>query len=387
MNANLQATGRSRILICSRDPDAIRVMDSVFSSLAAYDTAIEPLEPLLGRKTIETDSFDVAIIDIANGAILDDRRFAEFRSKLGRSPVIFISSELPSERMRQLIKLDGIDWLPKPLQTRALIDTVNSVTQRLKANGNRVYAVLPCGGGSGGTCVSIMLAYYLSRARKRSQPTAALFDLDFSRAAASAYLNSESNYDLSEVLGRPERIDLEFIDIIKRKHQTGFSIFSHESPGLMTHMQGAEVVLRMLDIVAVQHDHTVVDLPSCEAKWTEQVLAAVNSVVVVTNNSIPALQRAKDLVHRVSEIRGGNNNITVTINKVHSNLFNPGIKKKEILRIFGQVPVTVLPYEFQVLTEALNRGVLPLDVNPRSGFCGRIKQIAEEVRATVHAEA
>jgi pilus assembly protein CpaE len=231
-----------------------------------------------------------------------------------------------------------------------------------------------------------MLAYYLSRARKRSQPTAALFDLDFSRAAASAYLNSESNYDLSEVLDRPERIDLEFIDIIKRKHQTGFSIFSHESRGLMTHTQGAEVVLRMLDIVAVQHDHTVVDLPSCEAKWTDQVLAAVNSVVIVTNNSIPALQRAKDLVRRVSEIRGGGNNTSVVINKVHSSLFNPGIKKKDILRIFNQTPVSVLPYEFQVLTEALNRGVLPLDVNPRSGFCSRIKQIAEEVRATVHAE-
>jgi pilus assembly protein CpaE len=387
MNANLGANDRSRILICSRDPDAIRVMDGVFSSLAAYDTIIEPLEQLLGRKTIETDGFDAAIVDIANGAVLDDPRFAEFRGKLGRSPVIFISSELPTERMRQLIKLDGTDWLPKPLQTRALIDTVNSVTQRLKANGNRVYAVLPCGGGSGGTCVSIMLAYYLSRAHKRNQPSAALFDLDFSRAAVSAYLNTDSNYDLTEVLGRPERIDLEFIDIIKRKHPTGFSVFSHESPALMTHPQGAEIVLRMLDIVAFQHDHTVVDLTSCEAKWTQQVLAAVNRVVIVTTNSIPGLQRAKNLVRRVSETRGDGKDIAVVINKVHGSLFNPGIKKKDIVRIFGQTSATVLPYEFQVLTEALNRGVLPIDVNPWSGFCGRIKQVADEVRATAQVAA
>lgn len=377
MNVNLSTTSRSRILICSQDRDAARTMDNIISSLAAFDTTVVSLDVLVQNKTFDADSFDAVIIDLGNGVALDNPRLAEVRGRFGKVPVVFVSDELTPERMRQLIKLDGTDWLPKPLQPRLLIDTVNTVTQRLKANANNVYAVLPCGGGAGATSVAIMLAYYLSRARKRSQPTVALFDLDFSSASTSAYLNTDSGYDLTDVLGKPERIDLEFIDIIKRKHQSGFSLFSFASPALMTSQDAAELVLRMLDIVTFQHDHTVVDLASCETLWSDNVLAAVNSAVIVTTNSVPALRRAKETVKRVSEIRGSGKGISLAINKVRGGLFSAGIKKKDVQRLFGDAPVTILPDEPDMMTEALNRGVLPLEVNARSRFCSKVQVLAD----------
>lgn len=385
MNANVSMSGRSRILIASRDPDAIRTMSSTFSSLAAYDTVVDELEAMLARKTIETDSFDIAFLDIGDGRVLDNPLLAALRGKIGKVPVILISNELAPDRMRQLLKLDGTDWLAKPLHSRVLIDTVNTITNRLKANANEVHAVLPAGGGAGATCVAIMLAYHLSRERKRAKPSAAVFDMDFSRAPVAAYLNSEGDYDLGDVVGKPDRIDLEFIDIIKRKHAAGFSIFSNESPAVMTNPQGAEIALRMLDVVAFQHDYTIVDLPSCDAAWTEQVLGAVNSVIVTTSNTIPALQRAKDLVTRVSQLRGDGQSVSVIINKVHSGLFRSGISKADIERVFGKTQVTVLPYEYQVMNEALNRGVLPVDVSSRSGFVTRLKAVAEHIRVQAQA--
>ena len=44
MNVNVGVIGRSRILICSHDAEALRVMSNVFSSLAAYDTEIESVD-------------------------------------------------------------------------------------------------------------------------------------------------------------------------------------------------------------------------------------------------------------------------------------------------------------------------------------------------------
>jgi pilus assembly protein CpaE len=379
MNLSLGTAGRSRILVCSQDKDTIKTIDNVISSFAAFETTVLSPDSFLQNKAFEADAVDTAIIDIGSGAMLDNPRLAEARARFGNVPVIFISDELAPDRMRQLMRLDGTDWLPKPVQARLLIDTVNSITKRLKANANKVHAVLPCGGGAGGTSVSIMLAYYLSRPRKRSTPTAALFDLDFSAAPGSAYLNAESGYDLSEVLGRAERIDLEFIDIIKRKHESGFSIFSSSAPMLMTNPGAAELVLRMLDIVAFQHDHTVVDLASCEALWNEDVLKAVNSAVIVTTNSVPALRRAKEVLGWATDVRGNAKDITIVINKVRGGLFTAGIKSKDVQRIFGETPAVILPDESDVMTESLNRGVLPLEVSSRSRFCSQVRAMAEQL--------
>jgi pilus assembly protein CpaE len=383
MNVSVGLTGRSRILVCSSDAEALRTMETVFSSLASYDMVTETLASLMAKKAIDTDSFDIAIVDVGNGQILDDQRFVELRSKFGKAPLVFVSDELRTERMRQLIRLDGTDWMPKPLQSRMLIDIVNSITQRLKANANRVYAVVPCGGGAGATSVAIMLTHYLSRARKRAKPSAAVFDLDFSRAAVASYLNAGGSFDLSDVIGRPERIDLEFIDIIKKKHDSGFSVFSFESPALMTEQRGKEIVLRMLDIVAFQHDHTVVDLPSADTSWKDEVIAAVNATIVVTTNSVPGLQHAKAVVKRIADARGVATGCTVLINKVRGNFFNPGVRVKDMAKIFGDTPVIALPDEYSVMTEALNRGVLPSEVNSRSGFCKRIQALTEQVRVVV----
>lgn len=382
MNINVSLTGRSRILICSHDAEALRVMSNVFSSLSAYDTEIESIDQFTSRKTFDPESFDMVIIDVGDGSILDNDTFRKARERVGKTPVIFISEALQSERMRLLIKLDGIDWLPKPIQSRALIDTVNAQTQKIKAGGNMVHAVLSCGGGAGGTSVAIMLSHYLARARKRTRPTAALFDLDFSTAASGAYLNIENGYDIKAVTNNPERVDLEFIDIIKKKHDSGFSLFSFECPDVVLSPRGSELVLRMLDVVAFQHDHTVLDIPAYETTWKEQVIGAVNSAVLVTNLSVPALQHAKDTFKRVVQLRGDHKDVSIMINKSRSGFFGSGIGRKSIKKIFGDMPVSVLPEEQNVMVEALNRGVLPVEVNSRSRFCANIAKLAEKVRVT-----
>ncbi len=319
---------------------------------------------------------------MGDGSILDNNTFRQARERVGNTPVIFISEALGNERMRRLIKLDGIDWLPKPIQSRTLINTVNTQTQKIKAGSNMVHAVLSCGGGAGGTSVAIMLSYYLGKARKRARPTAALFDLDFSTAASGAYLNIANSYDLTAIITNPERVDLEFIDIIKKKHDSGFSLFSFECPEIVPAPRGQELVLRMLDVVAFQHDHTVLDIPAYETPWKEQIIGAVNSAVIVTNLSVPALQHAKDTFKRVVRIRGDQKDVSIMINKSRRGLFRSAIGKKDIERIFGEIPVSVLPEEQSAMKDALNRGVLPVEVNSRSRFCAKIAELAEKVRVS-----
>lgn len=282
--------------------------------------------------------------------------------------------------MRILVKLDGVDWLQKPFQSREFIDCINAQTKRLRSTGNLVHAVISGGGGAGGTSVAITLAHSLRRQRGKKKPAVALFDLDFSTAAVGAYLNIENSYDLKQVLHNPERVDLEFIDIITKKHESGISVYSFESPEILASPRVGELALRMLDVVTFQNDHTVVDIPSRENSFSDQILSSINSAFIVTNMTIPSIQRAKNIYKRVVSTSGLRDEVTIVINKSRNGLFTAGISKSDARKVFGDIPVVILPEEHSVLTEALDRGVLPSEVNSRSKFCSAIAAMAEKIK-------
>ena len=376
MNSGSSTTGGSTVLVCSEDPQANTIMENVFSSLVSYQLKKCTRKELANGEGIDPETLDIAILDVGDGTILEDPEFLKIRSKLGELSIIFISAEL-SQKIRQLIKLDGADWLTKPLQKRVLTDTVNAISQRQKPGANKVHAVLSCGGGSGGSCVAIMLAYYLSRRRKRTQPTAALFDLDFSKADIGAYLNVENEYKLESVNGKSERVDLEFINVIKKMHDSGFTLFSFDSPHLTYSETGVELVLRMLDLVSYQHDHTVLDLSSYMTPWQPTIISAVDTVTIVSGTSLPSLQRAKQKFKEISTLRKSEKGIHVVANRMKRGLLGSQFGKKELGKLFDISTLTILPDEQNLMLEALNRGMLPIEVNKRSTFCSRLHDLSE----------
>ncbi|MCR9236466.1 MAG: hypothetical protein NXI17_07325 [Alphaproteobacteria bacterium] len=379
MNAEATKLGRSHVLMFSQDPQASRMMETVFSSLTSYQLTSCSLEELGNSEEIDPEAFDIAILDVGDGSVLDDPEFLRSRQSLGKLSVLFISDELNQQHIRQLMKLDGADWLSKPLVQRALTDTVSSITQRQKSNGNKVHAVVSCGGGSGGSSVAIMMAHYMSRKRKRSHPTAALFDLDFSKADIGAYLNIENSYRLENVIGKSERVDLEFIDVIKKVHDSGFSLFSFESPKLTYSEMGPELVLKMLDLVSYRHDHTVLDLSSYMTRWQSTILSAVDTVTIVSGPSLPSLQRAKHRFKEISTLRNSEAGIRVVTNRIKTGFFGSQFGKKELGKLFDPSILTILPDEQHIMLEAVNRGILPSEVNQRSNFCSNVQNMSDAI--------
>lgn len=379
MNSVPTTIGRSHVLIYSQDEQSSKMMESVFSSLSSYELTNCTLQELGENGRVDPEGFDIAILDVGDGSALDDPAFLKMRNSLGKLSVLFISDELNQERIRQLIKLDGADWLSKPMKQRALIDTVSAITQRQKSGGNKVHAVVSCGGGSGGTSVAIMMAHYLSRRRKRSHPTGALFDLDFSKADVGAYLNIENAFKLEGVVGKSERVDLEFIDVIKKTHESGFTLFSFESPELTFSELASELVLKMLDLVSYRHDHTVLDLSSYMTRWQPTILSGVDTVTIVSGPSLPSLQRAKQKLKQITALRNSEAGIRIVTNRIKTSVFGSQFGKKELSKLFDSSILTIIPDEQQTMMEALNRGLLPSEVNQRSTFCSRVQAMTDSI--------
>jgi pilus assembly protein CpaE len=204
--------------------------------------------------------------------------------------------------------------------------------------------------------------------------------MDFSSGSLGYYLNLVNDYDLKPVIANPSRVDLEFIDLVRKRHSGGFSLLSFKQPSVLLTPRGAELVLRMLDVAAFESDHTVLDIPYYHTPWKDDVLGSVNSIYIVTEMTIPALHQAKGLFLDLVRLRGNSDSIFIVINKYRSKLFSLGVRRQQVDTIFKETRAHLIAYDWDTLSEAVNRGVLPVEVNARSRFCSAVNKLGALVR-------
>ncbi|OAP37682.1 pilus assembly protein [Sinorhizobium glycinis] len=380
MTAHMNFVATTRILVLSDDAAAASFMLDTFGSLSRYDVRHMALKALVEKGRVDPSQFDMIVLDVDNGEVLQQPELLSFRTNNRNIPLVVVSEELADDRMRLLFRLNGNDWLKKPLERRALIDMISTHAPTAGANDSRVHAVVSAVGGAGASVIASSLAHVLAQPTKNSAPRVNLFDLDFSSGSLGHYLNLVNDYDLVPVIGNPSRVDVEFIDLVRKRHSGGFSLLSFKQPSVLLSPKGAELVLRMLDVVAFESDQTVIDVPYYQTPWKDDVLASVNSVTIVTETTIPALHQAKDLFVNLTRLRGSSDSIFVVINKYRSRLFSLGVRRQQVDKVFKDTHAQLIDYDWETLSEALNRGVLPFEVNHRSRFCRGVGKLGALVR-------
>jgi pilus assembly protein CpaE len=370
----------TKILVLSDDAAAASFMLDTFGSLSRYDVRHMALTALGDAGRLDAAQFNLIVLDVDDGEMLNHPELFAFRSKHRNTPLVVVSEELPDDMLRLLFRLNGNDWLKKPLERRSLIDMISTHAPTEGASESRVHAVVSAVGGAGASVIASSLAYVLAQPTKNSTPRVDLFDMDFSSGSLGYYLNLVNDYDLKPIMANPSRVDLEFIDLVRKRHPGGFSLLSFKQPSVLLTPKGAELVLRMLDVAAFESDHTVLDIPYYNTPWKEDVLGSANSVCIVTEMTIPALHEAKDLFLNLVRQRGTSDQIFIVVNKYRTKLFSLGVRRQQIDKIFKDVRAQIITDDWDTLNEAVNRGVLPFEVNARSRFCGSVSKLGALVK-------
>lgn len=365
------------VLISGTGGQHLRETETVFERSAKF--RVRSVAPAKIPALEDGVGVDAAVLSIET---LGEDEFAllnEVRAKFGRVPIVVLSDHLDDGHVRRLIKFGVHDWLTRPVEDAALLKSVQTGVRNAKTSSNMVHAVVSGEGGAGATVVAASMAGLLMDYVSKHGETVALFDLDFSTGSTGYALNMVNTYDLNAVATHPERIDVEFTNLIREKHPRGFYIYSFKQPGLITDPNGYELVLRMLDAVNVQHDHTVLDVPYYETDWRADALSAVNTCTIVTELNLPALKQALDSLKTVRALRGNSLPVRILVNKIKSGLFGGGISAKDLKDLFGNTPVWRLPYDDRLISESLNRGVLPAEISGRSGFVRSLRDYMESL--------
>ena len=380
MNTRMIFSETTKVLVVSDDQAASSFMMDAFAAMSRFEAVHLTLEALLSPGAFEGAGAGMIVLDVEAGAALEKDEIFAFRHRHREVPLVVVSENLPDNLMRQLFRLNGSDWLKKPLERRAFMDMVSTHAPGVNQRQSLVHAVVGASGGVGASVIAASLAQVLAQPRHKVKPRVELFDMDFSLGSLGQFLGLVNDYDLKPVIANPARVDVEFLDLVRQRHARGFSLLSFRQPEVVLSPKGAELVLRMLDVVSFGSDHTVLDVPYYATAWKDDVLSSVNTIYIVTEMTVPALRQAKDLFARLERLRGNSSSIHVVVNRYRSRLFGMGVRKRQTQKIFKDSGAIFIRDDWATLSEALNRGVLPVEVSSRSPFCSAVGKLGALVK-------
>lgn len=370
-------TRRKPIAVFSSDKAFMAETVSRLNALAIYDVIEgEPRAFLAGR--LPEGRPTLVVLDISHGDLLADPQLLAAKEAWGDTPILAVSAELGSDKVRQLVRLGAVDWFKKPVDAKELINSAIQHDGLSKVSESRVCAFISATGGAGATTMALSAASIL--AKKASAPDeTCIVDLDFEGASCSSYLNLVNEFDLENVVNHPDRLDIELLDVIKLEREPGITLFSFERPDMPFKRNGRDFVLRLLDLAAFRYHDVIIDMPNLSTPWFNDVLRNSNRIFIVCEFNIPSLRQARHLVRRVREQRGNSDAVTIVVNKDSRSLFGRPISRKDAQKIFADKEVRTVARDDALMSEALNRALLPSDVSPRSRAVKNMQKLFGEL--------
>jgi pilus assembly protein CpaE len=215
----------------------------------------------------------------------------------------------------------------------------------------------------------------------RGRASTCLVDLNFQNGACADYLDLEPRLDLKEIEPRPERLDRQLLEIMLSQHASGLAVIAAPNRPAEMRTFDPDMVTRLLDLVSSHFDYVVIDMPRTWFSWTDNVLLGSNQLYIVSEMSVPSLRHAKGLVAAIRERLGDGPRPQVIVNRFEQRMFAPGVKKHDIVLALGSDFAGAIPNSYQIVREAIDRGVPLTEVKPGNKITSELKKLIRPATA------
>ena len=366
----------AKIVVVTADQDFEDCVRTTFG--AGGQVEFDVIPERLSHRDIDIKSAAVLIADLDNGDEIELKALERVVARVGhRTAIIAIAQSFDVSVARRLMQVQVSDLLIKPVQGIELVRTCARVAER-RANPEtaeaQIFTFLPAVGGAGVTTLAIQTAMLLLNNDKRHKSATCLVDLDFQHGACADYLDLEPRLDLGEIEPRPERLDRQLLEVMLSYHSSGLALIA--APNRPAEMRSFDplVVTRLLDLVSSHFDFVVFDMPRTWFSWTDNVLLGSNKVVIVSETTVPSLRQARQLMDAIRERLGERQIPQVVVNRFEQKLFSAGLRKTDIERVIGGALAALIPNDYSLVREAIDRGI-PLDeVKPGNKITAQLKK-------------
>ena len=274
--------------------------------------------------------------------------------------VLLVGSDNDIIQYRALISRGISDYLLKPLQVNALIESAERIfVDPDQPQLAKMYAFYGVEGGVGASTTAHNVAWAMANVLDED---VTLVDLDLCFGTAAFAYNMEVSQGVEDMLVAPDRIDEQLYQRFLLRHSDRLAILGNRATLGNDANVDPDALDQALGFVRQQTGAVVLDVPHLWTGWVRQLLVEADEAVIIGTQDLAALRDLKSVVETLNKERGQESKVRVVLN--HGGLSKKTeVPVKEFEEAAGAEVFAVIPHDPVVFGQAANNGQMLGDVN------------------------
>ncbi len=376
----------AKLVAVTPDADFAALLRETIAGQADIELVVHagPLEALEAELALEDAT--LFLVDLDHGGEATLAALQRLSPRLTGLTCLAVTRQFDEACGRALLQARITDFLIKPVSDAELADacarTLRAAPMQEGGREADILTFLPASGGVGCTTLAVHAALLLQGEGGRRRSSTCLVDLDFQQGVCAEYLDLEPRLDITEIEPRPERLDRQLLEVMLSRHRSGLSVVAAPGrPGESVHVE-PQAVGRLLDLVAANFDHVVIDLPRTWSSWTDSVLLGSNRLFIVAGMTVPALRQAHRLASVIHERLPEGPKPGIVVNRFEQRAFGPGLARSDVEQALGGFLSGTVANSYGLVREAIDQGVSVLDLKPNCRLVEDIRRVVRPAAGT-----
>jgi pilus assembly protein CpaE len=348
---------------------------------------------------------DVVLMDI-NMPDMDGISATEaIRAKQPAVQVVILSVQGDQNYMRRAMLAGARDFLTKPPMGDELISAIRragAMAQSEKSksaqiavapiSGNlgsmvgyggpkgKIVTVYSPKGGTGCTTLAVNLALTLNNEDTR----VALVDGNLQFGDVAVFINEQGKNTIIDLAPRADELDPEIVEEVMLKHAaSGLHVLAAPSRPEYADKVSSGQFSKVLEYLRQMYAYVVVDTASLLTDVTLAAIDVSDLIVLVTTQDIPSIKNCRLFLDLLQTLGIERDRVLFIMNRYDKRI---NITPDRVTENLKQEVVSVVPFDEQTATKAVNRGI-PFVLDSKNQPAARgVFSLAESVRARVAAQ-
>ena len=293
-----------------------------------------------------------------------------------KTPLIAAAYDPPLAFVRSLIRAGAHDVVPLPLDMVDLETSLGPIAEELArrersgpVRNAKVVSVIKSLGGVGATSMLGQLGVRFARKEAEAGREVCLIDLDVQFGDAAFQLGLQPKLSLSDLVEAGSRLDGDLVRSASTLHPSGLHVIAAPSEMMPLESLTSEQMLDIVEVAAREFGTILIDLPSNWTNWSLSLLARSDLILLVTQLSIPSLNRAKRQLELMRSQDLQDLDIRIIVNRLESR-FVRTIHPSDVVEGLGHEVSYTIANDHAVMRAAIDRGV-PIDEIKRKTALGK----------------
>jgi pilus assembly protein CpaE len=384
---------RTRVVVLTADDEFDRSARATFGASRAIDLVMVTGTVAERGDKLAAEAASVVVVDFDAARAEEMAALSRLMARIGAdAPVVAVTQDFDASLARTLMQMRIADFLVKPVEPVDLVRACARVAQSQsgadKPTEAQIYTFLPAVGGAGVTTLAVQTALVLlNSGSPRAKPSTCLVDLDFQHGAVADYLDLEPRLNLAEIEPRPDRLDRQLLEVMLSYHASGLAVVAAPNQPAEMRSFDTDVVTRLLDLVSSNFEYVVFDMPRTWFSWTDSVLLGSNRLFIVSETTVPGLRHGKQLVAAIKDRLSEGPKPEVIVNRFQQRMFSAGLRRGDLKQVLGDAFTAVIPNDYALVREAIDRGVPLEEVKPGNKITAEIKRLVLGLASDKPSEA